>query len=61
MLTKERAILSIQELPESASWEEIEECIRFLAAIEKGREDIKSGKVIPHEEVKKNLEKWLSM
>lgn len=61
MSTKERAIISIQELPDTATWEEIEERIRFLAAIEKGREDIKSGKVIPHEEVKKNLEKWLSM
>ena len=53
--------MSIQELPENATWEEVEERIRFLAAIEKGRDDIKSGKVIPHEEVKKNLEKWLSM
>ena len=60
MSTKEIAIKSIEELPESATWEEIEERIRFLSAIEKGRKDILSGKVVPHEEVKQNLQEWLS-
>ena len=54
MSTKELALQTIQELP-TASWEEIEERIHFLAAIKRGREEIRLGKIIPHEKVKENL------
>jgi predicted transcriptional regulator len=60
MTMKEVALKTIEELPESASWEEIEETVRFVAAIEKGFEQIDKGRVIPHEQVKKNLESWLA-
>ena len=60
MKSKEIAIKTIQELPDSATWADIEERIHFLAAIDKGLEDIKSGKVVPHEEVKESLKEWLS-
>jgi predicted transcriptional regulator len=60
MTTKEIAIRTIQELPDSASWADIEERIRFLAAIDKGMGDIKAGRVIPHQEVKESLKQWLS-
>ena len=60
MTRKEIAIRTLQELPNSATWEEIKERIRFLAAIDRGFEDIKSGKIVPHEEVRASLEKWLS-
>lgn len=59
MTTKELAVKSITELPDSATWQDIEERIR-IAAVDKGLEDIKQGKLIPHEEVKASLEKWLS-
>jgi predicted transcriptional regulator len=60
MTSKDMAIKTIQDLPDSATWEEIEERVRFLAAIDKGLADIKAGRVIPHEEVKESLGKWLS-
>ena len=60
MTTKERAIKTIQDLPDSVSWVDIEERIRFLAAIDKGLEDIRAGRVIPHQEVKESLKQWLS-
>ncbi len=60
MSTKELALQTIQELPDTASWEEIEERIHFLAAIERGREEIRSGKIIPHEKVKENLKAWVT-
>lgn len=60
MSTKEIALASIQELPDTATWEEIEERVRFLAAIEKGRQDIREGKVVPHEEVRAQLDRWLA-
>ncbi len=55
MTTKDRAIKTIQELPDTATWEDISERIRFLAGIDKGLADIKAGKVVPHEEVKESL------
>ena len=60
MTTKEFALKSIQQMPDSTTWSEIEDRIRFLAAIEKGRKEIKDGKVIPHQEVKLRLQSWLS-
>ncbi len=60
MTTKEKAIKTIQDLPDSVSWVDIEERIRFLAAIDKGLEDIRAGRVIPHQEVKESLKQWLS-
>jgi len=59
MTSKEMAIKIIQELPDSVTWADIEERIRFLAAIDRGLADIKSGKIMPHKEVKESLKKWL--
>jgi predicted transcriptional regulator len=60
MTSKEIAIKTIRELPDSATWADIEERIRFLGAIDRGLADIKAGRVIPHDEVKESLKKWLS-
>jgi predicted transcriptional regulator len=60
MTSKQIAIKTIQEMPDSATWNDIEERIRFLAAIEEGLEDIKAGRVIPHQDVKESLKQWLS-
>jgi predicted transcriptional regulator len=60
MACKDRAIKAIQELPDSATWEDIEERVRFLAGIDKGLADIKAGRVVPHEEVRESLKRWLA-
>ena len=60
MTRKEIAIKTIQDLPDSASWADIEERIRFLAGIDRGLADIKAGRVVPHRQVKESLKKWLS-
>lgn len=60
MTSKEIAIKTIQEMPDSATWNDIEERIRFLAAIQEGLEDIKAGRVIPHQDVRESLKQWLS-
>lgn len=59
MTSKEMAIKIIQDLPDSVTWADIEERIRFLAGIDRGLADIKSGNTIPHEKVKESLKKWL--
>ncbi len=60
MTTKDIAIKTIRELPDSATWEDIEERVRFLSAIDKGLADVRAGKVVAHEEVKESLKKWLA-
>lgn len=59
MTTKEIAVKTIERLPDSATWADIEERVRFIAAIEKGLQDIRNGRIIPHEEVKRSLGSWL--
>ena len=54
------AIKTIRELPDSATWEEIEERVRFLAGIDRGLADVRAGRVVPHEEVKESLKQWLA-
>jgi len=60
MSTKELALETIRDLPEDVSWEQIEERIQFLAAIEAARADVKSGKVVTHDEVSDLLASWIT-
>jgi predicted transcriptional regulator len=60
MTKKETAIKTIQDMPDSVTWDDIEERIHFLAAIDKGLEDVRTGRVIPHKDVKESLAQWLS-
>ena len=60
MSTKELALDTIQGLPEDASWQDIEERIRFVAAIERARREVREGKVVPQEEVRALSEEWIS-
>ena len=60
MSTKELAIDSLKALPETATWEEIQERIRFMAAIEKGRQDMREGRLVAHESIQHELRQWIS-
>ena len=60
MSTKDLVLDTIKRMPNTATWEDIEERIRFLAAIEKGRKEIREGKVIPHQDVRNRLHSWIS-
>lgn len=60
MSTKEIAIKIIQELPENATWEDIQERINFIAGVRKGLQELDDEKGISHEQVKEELKKWLS-
>ncbi len=60
MSTREKAIEALRELPDDASWPDIEDRIRFLASVEMGRQDIREGKVVPHEEVTEALAGWIT-
>ena len=60
MTTKEIAIRSIQELPEDATWEDIQERVNFVAGVRKGLREIDDGKGIAHERIKEEFSEWLS-
>jgi predicted transcriptional regulator len=60
MTTKEIAIRSIQELPEDATWEDIQERVSFVAGVRKGLRELDEGKGIPHERVREEFREWLS-
>ncbi|MFP4621699.1 MAG: hypothetical protein ACLFM7_10335 [Bacteroidales bacterium] len=44
MTTKEIAIKIIQELPEDASWEDIQERVNFIAGVRKGLKELDEEK-----------------
>jgi hypothetical protein len=60
MTTKEIAIRSIEELPENATWGDIQERINFIAGVRKGLLELDEGKGVDHERVREEFKEWLS-
>lgn len=60
MSQKKLVLDAIQELPDDASIDQISDRVEFLAAIQKGINDIDRGDTVPHEEIKKQLAAWLT-
>lgn len=58
MSIKELAIDAINTLSENASWEDVEERIRFLAIVERGQEEMRNGEVVAHDQVKALVQEW---
>jgi hypothetical protein len=59
MTTKEIALKTIEELPETASWEDIQERINFIVGVRKGLRELDEGQGIPHDKVKEEFAEWL--
>ena len=60
MTEKEIVLETIRALPDDCSLEEIAERIEFMAAIQKGLDQLDRGEGIPHDEVKRQLTSWLT-
>jgi len=60
MTEKEIVLETIRALPDNCSLDEIAERIEFMAAVQKGLNQLDNGEGIPHEEVKKQLASWLT-
>ena len=60
MTTKEIALRTIEQLPEDASREDIQERINFVAGVRKGLRELDEGKGISHEKVKEEFGEWLT-
>ena len=60
MTEKEIVLETIRALPDDCSLDEIAERIEFMAAVQKGLDQLDRGEGVPHEEVKKQLASWLT-
>ena len=60
MSQKELVLEAIQELPDDASIDQIADLVEFMAAIQKGIDDIDRGDTIAHEDIKRQLATWLT-
>lgn len=59
-MRKTAVIESINNLPEEFSIEEIMERLIIIEKIEKGRQEVKDGKVNTEEQAREKLSKWLN-
>ena len=60
MTEKEIVLETIRALPDNCSLGEIAERIEFMAAVQKGLNQLDNGEGIPHDGVKKQLASWLA-
>ena len=60
MTTKEMAIHTIEDLPEDATWDDVQERINFVVGVRKGFRELDEGKGIPHDRVKEEFAQWLT-
>jgi len=59
-MRKATVIESINKLPDEFTIDEIIERLIIIEKIEKGRQDVKDGKVNTEEQAKAKLSKWLN-
>jgi predicted transcriptional regulator len=60
MTPKQKALQALGTLPEDSSYEDLQEELKVLAALEEAEDDIREGRVVAHEEVKRRLTQWTS-
>ncbi len=60
MTEKEIVLETIRALPDDCSLEEIAERVEFMAAVQKGLDQLDRGEGVPHDEVKRQLVSWLT-
>jgi predicted transcriptional regulator len=60
MTPKQKTLQALGTLPEDASYEDLQEEVKILAALEEAEADIREGRVVSHDEAKKRLAQWTS-
>ena len=56
---KEQVRKLLDKMPDDITYREIEYRIYVLRKIERGREDIRQGRLLDQEEVERRMEEWL--
>ena len=60
MSDKEAVLQAVRQMPDGVTLDDIARRIEFLAAVQKGIDQVKRGEVDPHDQVKRELASWLS-
>ena len=60
MTQKDIVLETVRQLPDNRSMDEIADRVEFMAAIQKGFDQLDRGEGIPHEEIKRQLASWLT-
>jgi predicted transcriptional regulator len=60
MSDKQAALEAITRMPDEVTFRQISREIEFLAAVREGEAQADAGKVIPLEQLERNLQTWLS-
>lgn len=58
MTDKQRAIETIQRLPESVDLEDIMAELYLRQKVDRGLKDLEEGRVVSHDEAKRRLARW---
>lgn len=58
-MRKDDSKMTIDNLPDDYSIEDIQYTLYIRQKVEKGLRDIENGEVVPHAEVKQRFSKWL--
>jgi hypothetical protein len=58
MTTKQIAIHTIEELPDDATWDDIQDRINFVVGVRKALRELDEDKGIPHDQVLKEFSTW---
>jgi hypothetical protein len=57
-MKRDKALETVNEFPVEFDLEELIERLVFVEKVEKGLEQLKEGKTVPHEQVKEMTKKW---
>jgi len=60
MTPKQKALRALATLPEDATYQDLQEEVRILAALEEAEQDIREGKLTSHDDAKRLLAEWIS-
>lgn len=60
MSDKQVVLESIAKLPETATLEDIQANLELLAKLREGLADADAGRVVPHEQIKREFRSWIT-
>ena len=60
MTPKQKTLQVLATMPEDASYDELSQEVKIVAALEEAEQDVRAGRVVSHEEAKRRLSQWIS-
>lgn len=60
MTPKQKALQALGALPEDSSYDDLQEEVKILAALEEAEKDIRENRTVAHDEAKRRLAQWTS-